>query len=182
MVSLLREAGVFRKPEGRYILAAMAMMAVVMRTGTPVSNFTYLSNIPGRELAINSDIPRIIDHLPADRPLVAIGDYWFVTPLVYERIRLQGNRETYMISARSGPLRETIRHLVESKRSFTLGCVVTKAEDCKVILGQWSGTDTSGQRFTLDFSAALESGSMITVFSVEPTRIQPSIGPDKARS
>jgi len=88
-----------------------------------------LASAPFIRLAINSDLSRIIDHLPATRPLVAIGDYWFVTPLVYERIRVQGNQETYLISFRTR--RETVRHLVESGRSFTLVYVVIKADDCK---------------------------------------------------
>ena len=137
-----------------------------------------LASAPFIRLAINSDLSRIIDHFPATRPLVAIGDYWFVTPLVYERIRVQGNQETYLIRFRTR--RETVRHLVESGRSFTLVYVVIKADDCKVIMGQWSGADASGQRFTLDFSASLESGGMFSVLSnrrCSPTRLRDALQP-----
>lgn len=152
----------------RYAFAAIAMAAVIVRSGPPIKDFVFVSGVAGREHAINRDIPKILRELSGSAPLVLIGSYWFVTPLGYMRAAAHRNNETYLLpleGAHDKPTMPFITKLIRGDRDFTVLCVMVAIEHCKSHLRDETQADVSGLVLTRGASGPLESGESFTVLS-----------------
>lgn len=153
----------------RMALPALALAAIISQTGLPV-RLAFLSDTPGRAWAINQDLPGMVAQLPADLPMVAVGDYWRTVPLVYARLKQQGMPETYAIGNRREVMRATIRDLLQSGRPFTLVCMPVEVIECSITrVQQWSGADIRPVDIAPRASGALDSGGTYAVLSVLPS-------------
>ena len=141
----------------RYGLPAVALASTVWLAGG-VRPIRFVSTVPGRELAVNTDMKAIARRTPVDHPVVVAGDYWLTMPIVYALLSRRDAPRVFALAPNWQTMRPELRKVLASGQAVTLLCVQLPLGYCGDILANWGGLRPGERRQIVVGEDSLASG------------------------
>jgi hypothetical protein len=157
----------------RYALPITALALVAVGAGPP-GPIRFTSNEIGDErFAINDDAVFVANFIQPDRPLVAIGDnYWLVEPILFVAAqRLNKLIPAHAITAHWAPMYGEVGRLARFAPALTLVCIQIAIEGCSEKLHDAAGLPHDRRSSAIEHAGSLKSGgSFLIVLSTAGER------------
>ncbi len=149
-------------------LPLLALLAVAAQAGLP-GPLGFISNIPADRRSINDDIPEILAHVPADRPMLVVGSFWTTALLAYARLAQDPGSESLATAFHWEAMRPEIHTLLSSGRPFTLVCMPwddPNPPECLTSAEKFSDAPRIARATSVTGSGVLRSGGAYRVLAV----------------
>ena len=157
----------------RYALPITALALVAVGAGPP-GPIRFTSNEIGDErFAINDDAVFVANFIQPDRPLVAIGEnYWLVEPILFVAAqRLNKLIPAHAITAHWAPMYGEVGRLARFAPALTLVCIQIAIEGCSEKLQDVAGLPHDRRSNAIEHEGSLKSGgSFLIVLSTAGER------------